>query len=76
MLVKTAPLYPGYRRSLRMRIRRLGQFSASADGQLRVSVNTATGARVGGALQGTKGDPIGAAIGGGGASIYEAARRR
>ena len=40
-----------------------------------MSVNTATGARVGGALQG-KGDPIGAAIGGGGASIYEAARRR
>lgn len=36
----------------------------------------ATGAGVGGALKGTKGALIGAAIGGGSASIYEAAKRR
>jgi hypothetical protein len=36
----------------------------------------ATGAGVGGAISGTKGALIGAAIGGGAASIYEAAKRR
>jgi hypothetical protein len=36
----------------------------------------ATGAGIGGALKGTKGALIGAAIGGGSASIYEAAKRR
>ena len=36
----------------------------------------ATGAGVGGALKGGKGALIGAAIGGGAASIYEAAQRR
>jgi len=36
----------------------------------------ATGAGVGGALKGTKGALMGAAIGGGSASIYEAAKRR
>ena len=36
----------------------------------------AAGAGVGGAISGTKGALIGAAIGGGSASIYEAAKRR
>jgi hypothetical protein len=38
--------------------------------------STATGAGIGGAIKGKKGALIGAALGGGGASIYEAARRR
>ena len=36
----------------------------------------ATGAGVGGAIKGTKGALIGAAVGGGGAAIYEAVKRR
>jgi hypothetical protein len=36
----------------------------------------ATGAGVGGALKGKTGALVGAAIGGGSASIYEAAKRR
>ena len=36
----------------------------------------ATGAGVGGAINGTKGALIGAAVGGGGAAIYEAVKRR
>ena len=43
---------------------------------LMIAGSAATGAGVGGALKGTKGALIGAAIGGGAASIYEAARRR
>jgi hypothetical protein len=38
--------------------------------------SAAAGAGVGGALHGSKGALIGAAIGGGAASIYEATRRR
>jgi hypothetical protein len=43
---------------------------------LMIAGSTATGAGVGGAIKGKKGALIGAAIGGGGASIYEAAKRR
>jgi hypothetical protein len=43
---------------------------------LMIAGSAATGAGVGGALKGKKGALIGAAIGGGSASIYEAARRR
>ena len=43
---------------------------------LMIGGSAATGAGVGGALKGTKGALIGAAIGGGSASIYEAAKRR
>ena len=43
---------------------------------LMIGGGAATGAGVGGALKGTKGALIGAAIGGGSASIYEAAKRR
>lgn len=43
---------------------------------LMIAGSTATGAGVGGALKGKKGAIIGAAIGGGSASIYEAAKRR
>lgn len=43
---------------------------------LMIAGSTATGAGVGGALKGKKGALIGAAIGGGTASIYEAAKRR
>ena len=41
-----------------------------------IAGSAATGAGVGGALKGKKGALIGAAIGGGSASIYEAAKRR
>ena len=43
---------------------------------LMIAGGAATGAGVGGALKGKKGALIGAAIGGGTASIYEAAKRR
>jgi hypothetical protein len=43
---------------------------------LMIAGSAATGAGVGGALDGKKGAIIGAAIGGGSASIYEAAKRR
>ena len=43
---------------------------------LMIAGSAATGAGVGGALKGRKGAIIGAAIGGGSASIYEAAKRR
>jgi len=43
---------------------------------LMIAGSTATGAGVGGALKGKKGALIGAAIGGGTATIYEAAKRR
>ena len=43
---------------------------------LMIAGSAATGAGVGGALKGTKGALIGAAVGGGAASIYEAAKRR
>ena len=43
---------------------------------LMIAGSAATGAGVGGALKGKKGAIIGAAVGGGTASIYEAAKRR
>ena len=43
---------------------------------LMIAGSAATGAGVGGALNGKKGALVGAAIGGGTASIYEAAKRR
>ena len=43
---------------------------------LMIAGSAATGAGVGGALKGKKGAIIGAAIGGGSASIYEAVKRR
>jgi hypothetical protein len=43
---------------------------------LMIGGSAAAGAGVGGALHGSKGALIGAAIGGGAASIYEATRRR
>lgn len=43
---------------------------------LMIAGSAATGAGVGGALKGKKGALVGAAIGGGAASIYEAAKRR
>lgn len=43
---------------------------------LMIAGSTATGAGVGGALKGKKGALIGAALGGGTATIYEAAKRR
>jgi hypothetical protein len=43
---------------------------------LMIAGSAATGAGVGGAVKGKKGALIGAAIGGGSASIYEAAKRR
>jgi hypothetical protein len=43
---------------------------------LMIAGSAATGAGVGGAIKGKKGALIGAAIGGGTASIYEAAKRR
>jgi hypothetical protein len=49
---------------------------SAAKSALMIAGGAATGAGVGGALRGNKGALIGAAIGGGGASIYEAAKRR
>jgi hypothetical protein len=43
---------------------------------LMIAGSTAAGAGIGGAVKGKKGALIGAALGGGGASIYEAAKRR
>jgi len=43
---------------------------------LMIAGSAATGAGVGGALKGKQGAIIGAAVGGGAASIYEAAKRR
>ncbi len=43
---------------------------------LMIGGSAATGAGVGGALKGKQGAIIGAAIGGGSAAIYEAAKRR
>ncbi len=43
---------------------------------LMIAGSAATGAGVGGALKGKKGAIIGAAVGGGAASIFEAAKRR
>jgi hypothetical protein len=43
---------------------------------LMIAGSAATGAGVGGALKGRRGALVGAAIGGGAASIYEAAKRR
>ena len=43
---------------------------------LMIAGSAATGAGVGGALKGKKGALVGAAIGGGSASIYEAVKRR
>jgi hypothetical protein len=43
---------------------------------LMIAGSTATGAGVGGALKGKKGALIGAAVGGGSATIYEAIKRR
>ena len=43
---------------------------------LMIAGSTATGAGVGGALKGKKGALVGAAVGGGTASIYEAVKRR
>jgi hypothetical protein len=43
---------------------------------LMIAGSAATGAGVGGALKGKKGAIIGAAVGGGAASIYEAAKRQ
>lgn len=43
---------------------------------LMIAGSTATGAGVGGALNGRKGALVGAAIGGGSATVYEAIRRR
>ena len=43
---------------------------------LMIAGSTATGAGVGGALKGKKGAMIGAAVGGGSATIYEAIKRR
>jgi len=43
---------------------------------LMIAGSTATGAGVGGALKGKKGALVGAAVGGGAASIYEAVKRR
>jgi hypothetical protein len=49
---------------------------SAAKSTLMIAGSAATGAGIGGALRGKRGALIGAAIGGGSASIYEAAKRR
>jgi hypothetical protein len=63
------------RGSARQNVERAPQRSKTKSA-LMIAGSAATGAGVGGALKGRKGALIGAAIGGGSASIYEAARRR
>jgi hypothetical protein len=66
---------PAVRRSSVQYVERAPRRS-KAKSALMIAGSTATGAGVGGALKGKKGALIGAAIGGGSASIYEAAKRR
>jgi hypothetical protein len=49
---------------------------SKAKSALMIAGSAASGAGIGGALRGKKGALVGAAIGGGAASIYEAAKRR
>jgi hypothetical protein len=57
-------------------VERAPQQRSKTKSALMIAGSAAAGAGVGGALKGTKGALIGAAIGGGSASIYEAAKRR
>jgi len=66
---------PVARRSTAQYVERAPQRSKTKSA-LMIAGSAATGAGVGGALKGKKGALIGAAIGGGSASIYEAAKRR
>jgi hypothetical protein len=63
------------RRSTRQYEGRAPQRSKTKSAMM-IAGSAATGAGVGGALKGKKGALVGAAIGGGAASIYEAAKRR
>ncbi len=66
---------PAARRSTVQYVERVPRRSKTKSA-LMIAGSAATGAGVGGALTGKKGALIGAAIGGGSASIYEAAKRR
>lgn len=70
-----AQVRPVARRSTVQSVDRAPQRSKTKSA-LMIAGSAATGAGVGGALKGTKGALIGAAVGGGAASIYEAAKRR
>ena len=63
-------------RGTRSRYYERGPRRSKTKSALMIAGAAATGAGVGGAIKGKKGALIGAAIGGGGASIYEAAKRR
>jgi predicted short-subunit dehydrogenase-like oxidoreductase (DUF2520 family) len=71
----TASARPVARRSTVQYVERAPQRTKTKTA-LMIAGSTATGAGVGGALKGKKGALVGAAIGGGAASIYEAAKRR
>ena len=57
-------------------VRRVAPTRTKTKTALMIAGSAASGAGVGGALKGKKGALIGAAIGGGAASIYESAKRR
>jgi hypothetical protein len=69
------PYRPAARRSSRQNVQRAPRRTKTKSA-LMIAGAAATGAGVGGALKGRKGALVGAAIGGGSASIYEAAKRR
>ena len=60
----------------RSSVRRVAPTRTKTKTALMIAGSAASGAGVGGALKGKKGALIGAAIGGGAASIYESAKRR
>ena len=66
---------PGTRRSTVQYVERKPERSKTKSA-LMIAGSAATGAGVGAALKGTKGALVGAAIGGGAASIYESAKRQ
>lgn len=68
--------YDSYSRPARSRYYDRRPRRSKAKSALMIAGGAATGAGVGGAVRGKKGALIGAAIGGGAASIYEAAKRR
>jgi len=73
--VASSTYRPAARRSTVQYVERAPRRSKTKSA-LMIAGSAATGAGVGGALKGKKGALVGAAIGGGAASIYEAAKRR
>ncbi len=78
MAAASTPVTPGHdtSRPARPRYYEHRPRRSKSKSALMIAGSTATGACIGGALKSKKGALVGAAIGGGTASIYEAAKRR